>query len=147
MSFMEVISVGYDRTKYLNNRLVLKEDGDFPGRILTGKNQWGTVTEDSPRINSFSRLNGSGVQDDKCHFFCLALFHCILRTILLLQLKQSPSRILNQANLRKLLYSKKQKKVLPRIQKVLLLLLWRYDRRTHEIGSQSTKKPYTKHYH
>ena len=37
MSFMEVISVGYDRTKYLNNRLVLKEDGDFTRRSLTGK--------------------------------------------------------------------------------------------------------------
>ena len=46
MFFIELISVGYEDTKYLINRYVLQECGKCLEVCLTVKNQWGLLTGD-----------------------------------------------------------------------------------------------------
>ena len=46
MFFMELISVGYENTKYLINRFVLQECGKVSGGCQTVKNQWGFTGDD-----------------------------------------------------------------------------------------------------
>ena len=43
---MELISVGYENTKYLINQFVLQENGSYLEGGLTVKNQWGLLTGD-----------------------------------------------------------------------------------------------------
>ena len=59
------------------------------------------LTGGSPRLNSFSRLNGFEVLDGKDLFFCLEQFHCKLRIVRIQLLEQFLSTKLYLANLQK----------------------------------------------